>query len=301
MGDRPEVSINLNNISNIPANSDTSGGDRIVEATTLNNLGLAYNDLGEKQKAKEYFNQALPLFRALGDRPREATALTNIGLVYNDLGNQQQAIEYYNQALHLRREVGDRQQEALTLNNTGVSYSQLGEKQKAAEHFNQALRLFRAVGDRQQEALTLYNSANLKGELGNLIPALTDIEASIKIIENLRTKITNHELRTSYFTTVQNYYQFYIHLLMELHKTEPKSGYERKAFEASERSRARTLLELLQEANADIRQGIAPELLEIERNLQQQLDALETQLIEILTRQNPSFQQTAELEKIRQN
>ncbi len=301
MADRPEASINLNNLSNLPANSDTLTGDRTAEATTLNNLGLAYNDLGEKQKAKEYFNQALPLFRAAGDRTKEATTLTNIGLVYNDLGNQQQALEYYNQALHLRREAGDRQKEALTLNNTGVSYSELGEKQKAAEHFNQALLLFRAVGDRPGEALTLYNSAKVKGDRGNLIAALTDIESSIKIIENLRTKITNHELRTSYFSTVQDYYQFYIHLLMELHKTEPKSSYDRQAFEASERSRARTLLELLQEANADIRQGIAPELLDRERNLQQQLDTLETQRIEILSLQNPTSQQTAELAKTRQN
>lgn len=60
------------------------------------------------------------------------------------------------------------------------------------------------------EALTLYNSATVKGDRSNFIEALADIEASIKIIENLRTKITNSELRTSYFATVQNYYQFYV-------------------------------------------------------------------------------------------
>jgi CHAT domain-containing protein len=87
---------------------------------------------------------------------------------------------------------------------------------------------------------------------------------------------------------------------MELHKTNPKSGYDRKAFEASERSRARSLLELLQEANADIRQGVAPELLQRERNLQQQLDALEKQRIEVLNRPNHTPAQKAELEKQQQ-
>ncbi|MGB3265164.1 MAG: CHAT domain-containing protein [Microcoleus sp.] len=301
MGDRPEASINLNSLSNLPANSDTSLGDRTVEATTLNNIGLAYNDLGEKQKAKEYFDGALRLFRAVGDRAKEATALTNIGLVYNDLGNQQQALDYYNQALHLRRETGDRRSEALTLNNIGVSYSELGQKQKAAEYFARSLPLFRAVGDEKGEALTLYNSAKIKGDRGNLIAALTDIQASIKIIENLRTKISNHELRISYFATVQDYYQFYIQLLMELHKTSPKSGYDTKAFEISEHSRARSLLELLQEANANIRQGVAPELLQQERDLQQQLHALETQRIKILNTKNSTSQPTADLEKQRQN
>ncbi|MEP6517992.1 CHAT domain-containing protein [Microcoleus vaginatus] len=300
MGDRPEASINLSNISNIPANSDTSLGDRTAEATTLNNIGLAYNDLGEKQKAKEYFNQALPLFRAMGDRAKEATTLTNIGIVYSDLGEKQTALDYYKQALDLRQKAGDRRGEALTLNNTGTTYSELGNQQKAEEYFNQALPLFRAVGDRPGEALTLYNMANIKGDRGNLIAALTDIETSIKIIENLRTKITNHELRISYFATVQDYYQFYIHLLMELHKTNPKSGYDRKALEASESSRARSLLELLQEANADIRQGVAPELLQQERNLQQQLDALETPRIETTSSPNYTPAQQAELDQKRQ-
>ncbi|MEG4005183.1 CHAT domain-containing protein [Microcoleus sp. Pol11C1] len=300
MGDRPEASINLSNISNIPANSDTSLGDRTGEATTLNNIGLAYNDLGEKQKALEYFNQALPLFRAMGDRAKEATTLTNIGLVYSDLGEKQTALDYYKQALDLRQKAGDRRGEALTLNNTGTTYSELGKQQEAEEYFNQALPLFRAVGDRPGEALTLYNMANIKGDRGNLIAALTDIETSIKIIENLRTKITNHELRISYFATVQDYYQFYIDLLMQLHKTQPNSGYDTKAFQASERSRARTLLELLQEANADIRQGVAPELLQQERNLQQQLDALEIRRIETISSPNHTPAEKAELDQKRQ-
>ncbi|MEG4584099.1 CHAT domain-containing protein [Microcoleus sp. MOSTC5] len=300
MGDRPEASINLSNISNIPANSDTSLDALSPEATTLNNIGLAYNDLGEKQKAKEYFNQALPLFRAMGDRAKEASTLTNIGLVYSDLGEKQTALDYYKQALDLRQKAGDRRGEALTLNNTGITYSELGQQQKAEEYFNQALPLFRAVGDRPGEALTLYHMAILKGDRGNLIAALTDIETSIKIIENLRTKITNHEIRISYFATVQDYYQFYIDLLMQLHKTQPNSGYDTKAFQASERSRARTLLELLQEANADIRQGVAPELLQRERNLQQQLDSLETRRIETISRPNHTPEQQAELDQKRQ-
>ncbi|NJM60657.1 MAG: CHAT domain-containing protein [Oscillatoriales cyanobacterium RU_3_3] len=275
--------------------------DIIVEATALNNTGLAYNQLGEKQQAREYFDRALPLFRAAGDRAKEATALNNIGLVYNDLGNQKQALEYYDRALQLRQEMGDRREAALTINNIGVAHSELGEQQKAREYFNQSLPIFREVGDSSSEALTLYHTAVVTGKLGNLSESLNNIKSAIKIVENLRTKIASDELRISYFATVQDYYKFYIDLLMQLHKTNPKSGYDRQAFEISERSRARSLLELLQEANADIRQGIAPELLQQERDLQQQLDTLETKRIEILNRQNPPAQQIAELEKQRQN
>ncbi len=42
--------------------------NRGVEATTLNNIGAVYNALGEKQKALDYYNQALPISRAVGDK-----------------------------------------------------------------------------------------------------------------------------------------------------------------------------------------------------------------------------------------
>jgi len=272
-------------------------GDRGGESATLSNIGLVYSKLGENQKALEYYRQSLTLTRALGDRRGEGSALNNIGRAYSELGENQKALEYYNQSLPLRRAVGDRRGEAITLNNIGLVYSKLGEKQKALEYYSQSLGLSRAVDDRVGEALTLYSIAAAKRDRANLTEALTDIEASLNIIESLRTKIASPELRASYFATVQDYYQFYIDLLMQLHKTNPKSGYDTKAFEASERSRARSLLELLQEANADIRQGVAPELLQRERSLQQQLDAIEKQRIEVLNRPTPTPAQQAELEK----
>ncbi|MEG4045317.1 tetratricopeptide repeat protein [Microcoleus sp. Pol17_C1] len=270
------------------------------EAVTLTNIGHVYSILGEKQKALEYYKQSLPLRRAADDGRGEALTLLGIGKVYSELGEKQKALEYYNQSLPLSRAVGNRNGEATTLDYIGLVYSELGENQKALEYFAQSLPFSQAVGDRIQEALTLYNMASVKRAQGNLTEALTNIEASLKIIESLRTLIASPELRTTYFATVQDYYQFYIDLLMQLHKTQPKSGYDTKAFEASERSRARSLLELLQEANADIRQGVAPELLQQERSLQQQLDALEKRRIEVLNRPNHTPAQKAELDQKRQ-
>ncbi|MEG5174013.1 CHAT domain-containing tetratricopeptide repeat protein [Microcoleus sp. B3-D7] len=274
-------------------------GDRSGEAITLNNIGNVYLQLEEKQKALEYYTQSLPLRRALGDRGGEATTLNNIGNVYSELGEKQKALEYYTQSLLLTRAVGNRGGEAGTLHNIGGVYSQLGEKQKALEYYTQSLPLFRATGDRGGEAVTLYGIAYAKRDQNNLTEALNDIESSLKIIENLRTKIASPELRTSYFATVQDSYEFYIDLLMQLHKTNPKSGYDTKALEASERSRARSLLDLLVESNANIREGIDPDLLQQEKSLQQQLDAIEKQRIEAVSRPNPNATKIAEIDKQR--
>ncbi len=265
-------------------------GDKETEAITLNNIGRIYDALGEKQKALEFYNQSLPLKRATGDKQGEAITLNNMGAVYDDLGQKQKALELYTQSLPLSRASGDKAQEAVTLNNIGQVYNVLRDKQKALDYYNQSLPLSRATGDKEQEALTLYNLAYLESTQGDLNVALTQMEAAINIIEDLRTKIDSQQLRTSYFATVQDYYQFYIDLLMQLHKTNPNQEYDAQALHASERFRARGLLELLTEANANIRQGADSKLLEQENTLQQKLDAIEKRRIELLNEPDTNAQ-----------
>jgi tetratricopeptide (TPR) repeat protein len=149
---------------------------------------------------------------------------------------EQKALEYFNQSLPVSRAIGDRRVEAFTLTNIGLLYSNLGENQKALESYNQSLPLFRAIGATEEEALTLYSMAFIKRSLGNFTEAVNDIEACIKIIENLRSKILTAELRSSYLATVQDYYKFYIDLLMQLHQANPNSGYDVKASEARKRA-----------------------------------------------------------------
>lgn len=80
--------------------------DDASAAYALNELGYVYSALEEKGKALEYFEQALPLYRAVGDRGGEATTLNNMGRVYADLGEQGKALAYYEGALPLYRAIG---------------------------------------------------------------------------------------------------------------------------------------------------------------------------------------------------
>ncbi|MBD2515942.1 CHAT domain-containing protein [Nostoc sp. FACHB-973] len=311
-------------------------GDKLGEARTINNLGLIYLNLGQQQKALDYFSQTLPLYQEMGDKSAESISLNNLGTVYSDLRQQQKAIDYFQQSLIISRQLGDKLGEARTINNIGDVYSKMGEKQKALDYFHQSLPIFEAVenksglaanlsnigiiysdlgeqqkaldyyqqslslyqkvGNREAEALTIYNIASAERKQGNLNAALTQIKIVINIVEDLRTKINSQELRASYFATVQNYYQFYIDLLMQLHKQEPSKGYDALALQTSERARARSLLELLTEAKADIRQGVEPKLLSQERNLQKQIDVLEKRRIQLLGGNYTKAQQQA-LEK----
>jgi CHAT domain-containing protein len=61
-------------------------------------------------------------------------------------------------------------------------------------------------------------------------------------------------------------------VLMRQHRAEPTKGLDALAVEVSERQRARSLLDLLGEANTDLRQGVDPALIERERSLAKQLN-----------------------------
>ena len=254
----------------------------------LNNIGGVYKSLGEKQRALDYFNQALSLRRAMGDRGGVAVTLNNIGATYYSLGEKEpgyysQALEYYKQALPLEKAVGDRRAEASTLTNIGLVHDSLGEKQKALEYINSSLQLFQGVSDRINEALDLYYIARIERQSGALIEARSHIESALAIIESLRANVDIHELRASYFATVQSHYELYIDLLMSLHKRHPSAGFDAAALNACERARARSLLELLIEARADIRRGVDKSLLERERALQQLLNAKSERRIRLLS------------------
>ncbi len=238
--------------------------------------------LGENQKALETFIQSLAIRREVRDLNGEGVTLNNIGGVYDQLGDKQKALDYYEQALQLRRALNDRSGQASTLRNIGSVRLSLGEREAALDAFDQSLRLSRTVGDREGEASALKGMAQAARDSGDLTEALGKIEAALKIVESLRTKIDEGGLRASYLGATQGYYKFCIDLLMRLHRLDPSKDYAVAAFQTSERSRARALIETLAEARADIRNGIDPALLANERALQKSLESKTDRLIRLL-------------------
>lgn len=270
--------------------------DRRWEGITLNYLGLAHWASGEHQKALAAFEQALPIRRELKDTAGEAATLNSIGLANDSLGDRQKALEAYNQALPLLRSVGDRQGEARALNNIGFAHDALGNKTQALEFHQQALKLSREVGDRMREAKVRYGIARIESGRNNLRQSRSQIQDAIKIVESLRANLSSPELRASYRASVQQYYDLYIDVLMRTGKRAPKSGLVAEAFQVSERARARSLVELLTESSADIRQGVDPALVERERELHEQINEKTTEQIRLLGSRSQA-RQVAELGK----
>src|ERR1044072_415031 len=258
------------------------------EAITLNNIGIAYGQSGEPQKALDYLQQALPLLRTAGNKNSEAYTLLNIGREYRRMKKYDKAFDFYSQAQAIQRETGNRapsgetldeigiayaaqeqydkaldyhrqsleiqratgnvRREALVLTSLGTAYNGLKQPEKAAEQFNSALTIFRSIDDQSNAALALEGLARAEEQRGNVTVARTYIEQSVALRETVRARSGSLELRASYRATIERAYEFYIDLLMQQHAINPSHGYDAEGLRASERGRARSLLEQLSEA-----------------------------------------------------
>ena len=144
----------------------------IGEASTLSTLGRVYNNLGDKQKALDYLNRAMPVWQMTGNSSGQANTLDSIGRAYSDMGDGMKAIDYFNRAMPLWAADGDLGGEALALNDLGPAWAGVGQKQKALEAYNKAIAIWRQLGSRQGEALTLENIGKLYRDLGQHQTAL---------------------------------------------------------------------------------------------------------------------------------
>lgn len=297
-------------------------GDHAGEAITLNSIGKAYEDLndlpialtnykqalqlyeqlgniefasaseyyigraskliGDKQTALQFLRESVAHSRLVGQRRVTAYALCDISQIQSEDGKNDEARIGLQQAIHLYQGTGDRRLEANALNRLAAIHSAAHENAKALAYRKQALELYRTAGDKQGEAATLYNIALVESAIGNLANALEHVKESNEAIEVVRSQIVSPDLRASYYESVRKYAELYIDLQMRLGKLNGDKTAAESAFETSEHAHSRSLLEVLGEASAQIRQGVNPDLLEQEQALQQKLYSLAKQKMRLL-------------------
>lgn len=239
---------------------------------TLYDLGGVHLSMQEYDKALRYYSEDLALSVATADRRGKAYALRGIGTIHAARGETTKALGEYLSALAFYRAEKDLRGQADTLNLIGQIYAELGRPQ-ARPCFLQAVTLGRQANYPIAEVTGLFNMASFDRKRGDLAGAKTQTEAALTIVESLREKVASPDFRASYFSSVRQLYQMYIDVLMALHEQHPDQGFDTKAFEASERARARSLLDTLSAARVGIREKVEPDLRNRERMLRNDLTA----------------------------
>jgi CHAT domain-containing protein len=229
------------------------------EAIALYGMGWVNAIQGDNSHALDSFLRSLPLRQVSKDRKGEAITLAGISRIQNRMGRNQEAIANSEKALAIFLELSDVHGQASTYSILGwINYS-LDRPKPASQFFEKSLGLRRETKDSTGEANSLYGIARALKQAGKPDEALARMQEVLDIVEPLRAKGESSDLRTYYFANVQEYYEFYVDLLMQLAELKPDAKYVEAAVAANERGRARELLAILAEAG-DVNRGTAEAL-----------------------------------------
>lgn len=151
-------------------------GDRAAEAQALNAIGIATSDLA---LARSVYRQGLVIVEALGDREIEITLANNLGIVYAGLGLYNQARAYATRAVRLARAIGALELIATTLETLGRALLGLEQSGPARAALHEGYTLASSAGNRFTAAVCLVGTARVDLAEGRLSAAarLLDIAA----------------------------------------------------------------------------------------------------------------------------
>jgi tetratricopeptide (TPR) repeat protein len=164
--------------------------DTSIAASSVGNLGSAYYQMGQHQRARDCYEEALRLERENNNRWGEGTWLGNLGACMYNVGQNAHATELFEQALEISREVRDRQGEARALGNLGVLYSSVGQFTRALNQYDKALDINREIDDTASLANDLMNRGESSEFLGQSIDAMNSYKESLAIARGIRARFT---------------------------------------------------------------------------------------------------------------
>ncbi len=217
--------------------------------------------------------EALALAKERKDRCGEGAALGRMGAAYVSLGQNDKFFDVTPQALAIAREIGDKRGETNALVSIGKLYSNTGQPVKAMEFYQQALPIVTATGDKQGEALALASIGVVYKGTGHPEKSLEFYQRAVSLYEDLRANLGGYtEAKTAFLaSTITTYYAC---LSLQL-----KQGKHQDAFALVQKTKARSLLDLLGSGKVDLSSSLTPEEKAQEQALRQQADTLNTAMV----------------------
>jgi len=261
-----------------------------VIGKALSGIGETYYSMGEFELAAEYLRLALPKRRDAADQRGQSVALRYLGSIEYTLANYSAALDLHQQALELATSPSDKAlvevllaqdlaalgrymeaaqsasgardkaEAAGSIQTQADALEQLGRVQLAAAHpheaaqfFEQALAIYTSQGLHGEQALALNGLALAARDAGELQRAVEYGEQALSHIESVRGDIADPRQRAFYLAARRDYYDLQIDLTVQLQATSgAPAGNADAALVLSERSRARSLVDLLSEAHVDL-------------------------------------------------
>jgi predicted ATPase/class 3 adenylate cyclase len=148
-------------------------------------LGNIHAGTGELEKAIDYRQRSLTIYRQTGNLLGQAKALNNLGADYHYLGDWQAAVACYRESLNLFEQAGEATDAAGVANNLGEILSDQGDLKGAFQLFSKCLNSWETMGYRAGIALAHSNlgrAATMQGRCTEAVELLQKSVAGFKEI-----------------------------------------------------------------------------------------------------------------------
>lgn len=243
-------------------------------------LGRTYYFMGDYADALTQLRRSLEGVAA--DGLEAAQTYHSLGGVYMATGEYADALRYLQSALDIYTRTVNPKEVAEVGAMMARVYERQGQTARAREGYTRSLESFDKLSDRVNQAAVFYALGRLELNGGNYAAAENYLWQSIEATEDIRRSPTSRDLTTAFSATVHERYEAYVECLMLERQTEPSHWLDARAFETSERGRARSLAELLRRTGTSLLSGLDPQLAEREKSLRQTLRAKEDYKVRLL-------------------
>jgi serine/threonine protein kinase/tetratricopeptide (TPR) repeat protein len=147
------------------------GGSKRQISRACNFLAIAYEQLGEHQRACDYYQESISIDQALNDLMGVCYNLANLGESLKALTKFDAARTALDDALRLSQQFGDRYAESHIWGMIGGLLVDMNQPANAIPHYQRALALARLTGSRMDEIFDQLEIANARRMLGDYAAA----------------------------------------------------------------------------------------------------------------------------------
>jgi tetratricopeptide (TPR) repeat protein len=164
-------------------------------ATGYNSLGLLYGRRREMAEAVDALTASISALEKIGDTVREATVYNNLGNIHYDVGRSADSERFYDRSLQIAKRNNDTYGQAVALTNLASAYQQAKNHPRATEALEEATRLFEGIGDAYKSGMVRRKLARLYWRMGRQAEARDSFERAVSHFDRRNEKTEAAETR----------------------------------------------------------------------------------------------------------
>jgi CHAT domain-containing protein/tetratricopeptide (TPR) repeat protein len=280
-----------------------------MKLVLFQNLARTYEKMYNYAKAKDNFKLALLLTEQSGFNPRHKFDLY---ILYADYlmarGDNDLCYSYYKKALDIEGDLNGykTQNYAFVLSKIGFCLLKTEDKSRTAQHyFNRSIEIWRNHIHQDKNGIVnesfhdlrfalaywgksqaLVNKYNLDGGVDHLFEGLNNYEWLLEQLERISRNLQkeNQEIIREQLYPI---YNEAIDLSFKLYELTSSNIYQKKAFLFSEKSKSAILLSSIQNMNALKTSDLPKDVLLLDQNLNEEINAVKKQLFDEKQKSNP--------------